>query len=77
MDPILLALLASQREGLRALLLLLPTMPDAHRQDVKAGAIMALGAVEDALGLERTVPKRDERRRERERALDDTARIGT
>ncbi len=72
MDPILLALLSSQREGLRALLLLLPSVPEDRRGDVKAGAMQALGVFEDALGVPRTFPRREERRRERERvqALD-------
>lgn len=65
MDPLTIALLTSQREGLRALLLLLPQVAEQHRNDVKAGAVKALSAVEDALGVERTMPSRDERRRER------------
>lgn len=66
MDPLTVALLTSQRESLRALLLLLPTITELHRNDVKAGCVKALSAVEDALGVPRTLPSRDERRRERD-----------
>lgn len=64
--PLTLSMLVTQRESLRMLLLTLPFIDEAYRNDVKAGAMQALGAVEDALGYERTYPKRDERRRERE-----------
>ena len=69
MEPLTIALLTSQREGLRALLLVLPSITEVHRNDVKAGVVMALSAVEDALGMERTLPRRDERRRERLHAV--------
>lgn len=64
--PLTLSMLVTQREGLRMLLLTLPFIDAAYRNDVKAGAMQALGAIEDALGYERTYPKRNERRRERE-----------
>ena len=64
--PLTLSMLVTQREGLRMLLLTLPFIDVQHRNDVKAGAMQALGAIEDALGYERTYPSRDARRRERE-----------
>lgn len=58
-------LLAAQAANLRALLACLPSLPEEHRQSARAGAVQALGALEDALGVERTIPRREERRRER------------
>lgn len=54
-------LLRAQRAQLQALLTLLPSIPEEHRQSAKAGAVQALGALEDALGLERTIPRKAER----------------
>lgn len=65
LEPLVLAVLLSNRESLRSVLLLLPLLPEDRRGDVRAGAIKALGAIEDALGEKRTFPTRDERRRER------------
>jgi hypothetical protein len=64
-EPFALAILLAQREQLRMVLLSLPLVQEEHRGVVRAGAIQLLGAVEDALGYERTYPKRDTRRRER------------
>jgi len=64
-DAMIAAVLRSQREGLRAALLLLEHLPDTHRAPVKAGCVQALGAIEDALGEPRTVPTRDQRRQGR------------
>jgi hypothetical protein len=65
MEPFTLAILTAQRESLRALLLLVPTLPEDRRSEVRAGAVQALGAIEDVLGVPRTFAPRDERRRER------------
>ena len=65
-DPLALAVLAATREQLRAALLVLSALPGAHRNDVRAGVVQALGACEDVLGLERTYPRREERRQERD-----------
>ena len=59
-DTIHHALLLSQRAALLAMLPVVVTRPE-----LKAGAVQWLGALEDALGLERTIPRREERRRER------------
>lgn len=68
MNALTLAILVTQRENLRMLLLTLPLVDEQYRDKVKAGAIQALGAVEDALGYERSFPPRDKRHREREHA---------
>jgi len=64
-NALTLAILVTQREQLRMVLLSLSLIDEPYRNQVKAGAIQMLGAVEDALGYERTYPRRDERRRER------------
>jgi hypothetical protein len=56
-DDLHRAVLLSQRA---ALLAALPVV--VARPDLKAGAVQWLGALEDALGMERTIPRRDERR---------------
>ena len=65
-DAFATAFMTSQREQLRALLLWLDAIPEERRADVRAGCVQALGAIEDALGVERTLPKREVRRRERD-----------
>jgi len=64
-NPLTIAILVTQREQLRMILLSLSLIDEPYRHQVRAGAIQMLGAVEDALGYERTYPRRDERRRER------------
>ena len=59
-DTLHRAMLLSQRAALLAMLPVVVTRPD-----LKAGAVQWLGALEDALGLERTIPRREERRAER------------
>ena len=54
------AMLLSQRAALLAMLPVVVTRPG-----LKAGAVQWLGALEDELGLERTIPTRTERRNER------------
>jgi len=66
MEPFTLAMLTAQRENLRALLLVVSSIPEARRANVRAGAIAALGAIEDALELPRTYVPQPERRRERD-----------
>lgn len=56
-DTLHRAMLLSQRA---ALLAMLPVV--VARPELKAGAVQWLGALEDALGLERTIPRREERR---------------
>jgi hypothetical protein len=68
-DPTTHILLHAQRANLQALLALLLTVPEAQRNSVRAGAVQALGALEDALGVERTMSRREERREERRREL--------
>lgn len=64
-DAFVAALLRSQREQLRATLLILDHVSDRHRSLVRGGCMQALGAIEDALGEDRTFPRREERRRDR------------
>ena len=65
-DPAMLhVLLTAQRANVQALLMLTPHVPEAQRMTVRAGAIQALGAIEDALGVPRTFPTRAERHRAR------------
>lgn len=64
-------LLHAQAANLRALLAYLPALPEEHRASARAGAVQALGALEDALGMPRTIPRRDDRRRERVEGLHD------
>lgn len=52
-----------------ALLLLRCAPHDDARQTLRAGAIQLLGAIEDALGVERTFAPRRERRARRKRVL--------
>lgn len=59
-DTLHRAMLLSQRA---ALLAMLPVV--LARPELKAGAVQWLGALEDALDMERTIPRRDDRRRER------------
>lgn len=66
LDPFAIAFMTSQREQLRALLLWLDAIPEASRPSVRAGCIQALGAIEDALNIERTFPRREVRRQIRE-----------
>ena len=57
------AILAAQRANLIALVAVLPSMPATlPRDDVRAGAVQALGALEDMLGVKRTYTPRDDRR---------------
>ena len=65
-DTLHRAMLLSQRAALLAMLPVVVTRPD-----LKAGAVQWLGALEDALGLERTIPRREERRAERLRGMVD------
>ena len=45
---------------------LVAVLPIAIRHpDLRAGAVQFLGALEDALGMERTMPRREDRRNER------------
>jgi hypothetical protein len=67
-DALAIAILTTQREGLRALLLCLPMIDERHRGRIRSATIHALGAVEDAMGYPRTFPPREERHREREHA---------
>ena len=60
LDDIHRALLLSQRAALLAMLPVVVTRPE-----LKAGAVQWLGALEDTLGMERTIPRRAERRAER------------
>lgn len=59
-------LLTSGREQMRAVLGFLALIPPEHRPSVRAGCIQALGAIEEALGVERTFPKREVRRQVRD-----------
>jgi hypothetical protein len=60
-----LALLHQQRASLRLMLAWIALVPEDHRDHVRHGAVQALGAIEDVLGVPRTFAPRDERRRER------------
>ena len=64
-DTLHRAMLLSQRAALLAMLPVVVTRPD-----LKAGAVQWLGALEDALGLERTIPRREERRAARLHPVD-------
>lgn len=57
-------LLYAQRANLQALIACLSVLPEEHRASARSGAIQALGALEDTLGVVRTFPKRDGRRLE-------------
>lgn len=60
---------AYQAQTLMILALLNDYFPDdEHRPSIRAGCIQALGAVEEALQVERTFPRRDARRAERVRS---------
>lgn len=59
-------LLNQQRANLQALLAVLGCVPEAQRLTVRAAAIQALGAIEDALNVPRTFAPRETRRRERD-----------
>lgn len=63
-----LIILNAQRANLQALLAVLACVPEAQRLTVRAAAIQALGAIEDALDVPRTFAPREQRRRERELA---------
>jgi hypothetical protein len=69
-DAFAIAFMTSQREQLRALLLWLDAIPEEKRADVRAGSIQALGAIEDALGVERTLPRKYQREAERVRRME-------
>lgn len=66
MEPAALAFLTAQRENMRAMLLLLALVPDDRRDHMKHSCVQLLGALEDTLGVERTFPPRQERRRARD-----------
>lgn len=57
-----------------ALVALLPTVVEFR--DIRAGAVQYLGALEDTLGMERTVPRRDERGEERRLRIERGKELG-
>lgn len=61
--------LSAQRANLQALIACLPALPEEHRASARSGAIQALGALEDTLGVVRTFPPREVRQRERAERL--------